>query len=195
MKHKHHIIPRHAGGTDDPDNIVELTVEEHADAHKLLFEKYGKIQDKLAYLGLLKMATSKEIINELIRQPKTEDHKRKISDSHKGKSKPLLLNNKNGAGNKGKAKTEEHKKAISESHKGMKKDWLLGNQHGSANKGKKKSEKHQQAINEALNSKEVKEKISQSWQNKAIVVCPHCELEGKEGHNMKRYHFENCKKK
>ena len=23
LKHKHHIIPRHAGGTDDPSNIVE----------------------------------------------------------------------------------------------------------------------------------------------------------------------------
>lgn len=26
MKHKHHIIPKHAGGTDDASNIVELTV-------------------------------------------------------------------------------------------------------------------------------------------------------------------------
>ena len=26
MKHKHHIIPKHKGGTDDPSNLVELTV-------------------------------------------------------------------------------------------------------------------------------------------------------------------------
>ena len=34
MKHKHHIIPRHMGGTDDPSNLIELTIEEHAEAHR-----------------------------------------------------------------------------------------------------------------------------------------------------------------
>jgi hypothetical protein len=47
MKHKHHIIPRHAGGTDALNNIVELTVEEHAKAHRVLYEKYGRWQDPL----------------------------------------------------------------------------------------------------------------------------------------------------
>ena len=32
--HKHHIIPRHAGGTDDSSNIVLLTIEQHAKEHK-----------------------------------------------------------------------------------------------------------------------------------------------------------------
>jgi hypothetical protein len=50
--HWHHIIPRHAGGTDDPSNLVRLTVEEHADAHRLLWEQHGRLQDKLAWLGL-----------------------------------------------------------------------------------------------------------------------------------------------
>jgi hypothetical protein len=49
MKHKHHIIPKHMGGTDDPSNLIELTREEHANAHLLLYEKYGKIQDLGAY--------------------------------------------------------------------------------------------------------------------------------------------------
>lgn len=49
MKHKHHIIPRHAGGTDDPSNLIELTVEEHAEAHRLLYEQYGRWQDKIAW--------------------------------------------------------------------------------------------------------------------------------------------------
>ena len=38
MKHKHHVIPRYAGGTNDPSNIVELTPEEHAEAHRKLYE-------------------------------------------------------------------------------------------------------------------------------------------------------------
>lgn len=52
LKHKHHIIPKHAGGTDDSSNLVELTVEEHAEAHRVLYEQYGRWQDKLAWLGL-----------------------------------------------------------------------------------------------------------------------------------------------
>ena len=50
--HKHHIIPRHAGGTDSPDNIVSLTVKEHAEAHRLLFESFGRWQDLYAWRGL-----------------------------------------------------------------------------------------------------------------------------------------------
>ena len=52
MKHNHHIIPKHMGGTDDPSNLVELTVAEHAQAHKELYEKYGKTEDLCAYYML-----------------------------------------------------------------------------------------------------------------------------------------------
>lgn len=52
MKHIHHIIPRHMGGTDDPSNLVELTVADHAQAHKELYEKYGKKEDLCAYYML-----------------------------------------------------------------------------------------------------------------------------------------------
>lgn len=50
--HIHHIIPRHAGGTDDPSNLIKLTIEEHAEAHRLLWEEHGRIEDKMAWLGL-----------------------------------------------------------------------------------------------------------------------------------------------
>lgn len=73
MKHKHHIIPRHIGGTDDPSNIVELTVEEHADAHRLLYEEHGRVQDKVAWMGLAKLAPMKELIAELQRETKLGD--------------------------------------------------------------------------------------------------------------------------
>lgn len=52
MLHTHHIIPKHMGGTDDPDNLVELTVEEHAEAHKKLWEEHGKWEDELAWKAL-----------------------------------------------------------------------------------------------------------------------------------------------
>jgi hypothetical protein len=48
MKHKHHIIPRHMGGTDDPSNLMEVTIEEHAELHLALYLEYGKIEDWIA---------------------------------------------------------------------------------------------------------------------------------------------------
>ena len=47
--HKHHIIPRHMGGDDSPENIIELTVSDHAKAHYDLYEKFGKKEDLCAY--------------------------------------------------------------------------------------------------------------------------------------------------
>lgn len=52
VTHRHHILPRHAGGSDDPSNLIELTVEEHALAHKKMFDEYGRHEDKIAWLML-----------------------------------------------------------------------------------------------------------------------------------------------
>ena len=65
MKHKHHIIPRHLGGTDEPSNIVHLTIEEHANAHKRLYEEHGRWQDRLAWLGLSGQIGKEEIHAEI----------------------------------------------------------------------------------------------------------------------------------
>ena len=32
--HWHHIVPRHAGGTDDPANLIRVTREQHAEIHR-----------------------------------------------------------------------------------------------------------------------------------------------------------------
>jgi len=37
---KHHIVPRCLGGTDEPENLVKLTPEEHYVAHQLLVKIY-----------------------------------------------------------------------------------------------------------------------------------------------------------
>lgn len=44
----HHVIPRCAGGTDDADNLVRLTAEEHYVAHQLLIKIYDR-DPKLVY--------------------------------------------------------------------------------------------------------------------------------------------------
>jgi hypothetical protein len=76
MKHRHHIIPKHAGGSNDPSNIEMLTVEEHTEAHRKLYEKYGNEYDKLAYQGLAGIIGKEEIVSKVIK----ESHKRRWSD-------------------------------------------------------------------------------------------------------------------
>lgn len=98
LKHKHHIIPKHAGGTDHPDNLVLLTPEEHAEAHKVLWETHGRWQDYIAWQGLSKRMSNEEIIREKARLantgrapwhkgkktiPRSEETKKKISETMK----------------------------------------------------------------------------------------------------------------
>lgn len=98
MKHLHHIVPKHMGGTDDPDNLVYLTVEEHALAHKKLYEEHGCWQDKLAWQGLSGLISKEEIMKQMYEQrcgegnyfygkKHTEETKRKISEKNTGKLK------------------------------------------------------------------------------------------------------------
>lgn len=99
--HTHHIIPRHIGGTDDPSNLVELTVEEHAEAHRILFETYGRWQDEVAWKML-----SCQI------------------DSYEASQQARILANLGNKHFEGKTHTEETRKKISEYQKVAK----IGNQ-------------------------------------------------------------------
>ena len=62
MKHIHHILPRHMGGSDDPSNLVELSIEDHAEAHRKLFEEHGHWQDYLAWQGLAGLIPKQELV-------------------------------------------------------------------------------------------------------------------------------------
>ena len=37
------------GGTDDPSNLIEVSVEEHAELHFALYMEHGKYEDYIAY--------------------------------------------------------------------------------------------------------------------------------------------------
>ena len=116
MKHIHHILPKYLGGTDDPSNLVELTVEEHAEAHRLSFEQHSNWQDYCAWQALsgrigqeeaLRMAQgmankgkkrtdeekeryskgAKKYLQRLKDEGRWEDINKKRSKSHKGKKK------------------------------------------------------------------------------------------------------------
>jgi len=87
--HHHHIVPRHMGGSDDPSNIVKLTVKEHAQAHLDLYNKHGDERDLLAYRMLLGQVSTAEARLTLAKLPKKESHKKKISEALKGEKNPM----------------------------------------------------------------------------------------------------------
>lgn len=53
------------GGSDDPENLIELSIEEHAEAHRILYEKYGKVEDYWAWKGLSGQIGKEELLREI----------------------------------------------------------------------------------------------------------------------------------
>jgi len=86
--HIHHIIPRHMGGKNNPENLIELTIEEHAEAHRKLYEQYGHWQDHVAWKALSGQINSDEIrrlktILVWTGRKHTEESKEKIREKRK----------------------------------------------------------------------------------------------------------------
>jgi hypothetical protein len=82
--HRHHVVPRHAGGTDDPSNITcPLTIEEHAEHHKYRYEMLGEWQDRIAWHALLGMISKQEAI----RQSQSEAGRR-TGTASRGRKRP-----------------------------------------------------------------------------------------------------------
>lgn len=94
MRHKHHIVPKHAGGSDDSSNIIELTVEEHAEAHRLLWEQNRNLADFVAWKMLsgktkeaerARIEMAKAAFKDFLRSNRKESWKKNISESLAGK--------------------------------------------------------------------------------------------------------------
>lgn len=67
IKHKHHIIPKHMGGSDSEENLVEITVERHAMFHYCNWRLWGKEEDKIAWKALSGQMTLSEAQYEAIK--------------------------------------------------------------------------------------------------------------------------------
>lgn len=144
--HKHHIIPRHMGGSDDPDNLVEVTVERHALLHKQLWEDLGYEEDYIAWRCLSGQISSQEAIREAVklsakkrkgvkRGPLPEKTKQNISASKKGRKINYPKNRK--------SRSAEDKKIVSDKMTGSKNHFY----------GKKHTEETRKKISEVVKKK------------------------------------------
>ena len=52
VKHKHHIIPRYMGGSNDISNIIEVSITQHAMWHFCNYQLFENWEDYLAYKAL-----------------------------------------------------------------------------------------------------------------------------------------------
>lgn len=157
-KEIHHIIPKCMGGTEDKNNLVELTAREHFICHWLLSRMYPK-DAKLSY-SFWMMSTSKRP-NRYIPSSRVYEEAKQLqsllrSEQLKGHLVSEKTKEKISKANKGKKRTEEERKRISDSLKGKKGNW----------EGKTHSEKSKQKMRESKignkASDETKKKMSES---------------------------------
>jgi hypothetical protein len=64
LTHKHHIIPRYMGGPDTPENLVEVTVTQHAMFHFCNYQLWGNVEDYVAWRGLSGQISEEEFLKE-----------------------------------------------------------------------------------------------------------------------------------
>lgn len=126
MYHNHHIIPKHMGGTDDPSNLIKLTISEHAEAHHVLWETHKKIEDYYAWQGLLGNITGYEILKGIMGSEKMKNHLSKkgkeywnrLSENEKDEKRKKFnatkIGNKNALGKTWKL-SDESKKNVADS--------------------------------------------------------------------------------
>lgn len=180
MKHRHHIIPRHAGGTDDESNIELLTVEEHAEAHRILFEKHGRWQDKVAWHFLSAVITREEA-RELAYRKGLQEYLNDEVRFENGKRKAALgLRRAYAEGlepwNKGKTDCKQ----ISDNVKRQAKE---GNFHniGDYQRGRKFDDEH-------------RKKLSEKAMMRKKKMCEHCQHEHTPA-MYARWHGDKCKQR
>ena len=174
----HHIIPKCMGGSNDQENLVRLTAEEHYVAHQLLV----KIHPKHRRLVIAALAMS--ISDKRNRRNNNKLYgwlKRKHAKNMSGKTISKKTRRKMSESHTGKKFSKEHKRRISESSIGKK---MSDSRTGANNpmygkipwnKGKKHPKKTIKKMSEARigkrHSEETKRKISESLKKYHEDLC------------------------
>jgi len=115
--HRHHVLPIRLGGTESAQNIVKISVRQHAEAHLELYLQYGDPDDLKAYKSLLVQDEFYEQHQEARRKYMTgrivsPDTCQKISDAKQGII-PWGATNAAAKANKGRKFSAERRDKIS----------------------------------------------------------------------------------
>lgn len=122
-KEVHHIVPRSMGGSDEKDNLVELTAREHFIAHWLLWRIHRNQKMAFAFNMMCGDRHRNRKVNSLAYQAAREvlkgiqlsdETRKKMSESQKGKKKSKEAVEKMKRSKTGSKHTEVQNKAKSE---------------------------------------------------------------------------------
>lgn len=187
ITHLHHIVPRHVGGSDDPSNLVRLSIAEHAEAHRCLFEEFGRQEDRLAWLALSGMLGQEEIVRQAM-----------LIGAKKGGA---IGGRRGGLAGKGKKKPagfgEKVSAAVSGPKNGMFGVKLTPAQKERQSAGVKRAvatsgDEWQGSKN--LISSASKRLADGTHPSRIAWTCEHCGKSSVGTGNYHRYHGKNCKK-
>jgi len=160
------------GGTDDPSNLVELTIEEHAEAHRLLWEQYGHWEDEVAWKGLSGQIGKEEILHEVYTK-----HSKELCQKRVEEGTHHFLDS-------GFQRYHALKRSKEGTHHFL----------GGELQRKLIEEGRNVLVGGKIHRKLVEEGVHHLLKKNAkMLECPHCGM--KSIRNMKRYHFDNCKKR
>jgi len=206
---KHHILPKSMGGTNNKENLVNLTVKAHFVAHHLLWKIHRNKEMAFAFWRMvnnknINLSMYVEAKNNFIKFNKGEtapNYGKKHTEKTKNQiSVTMKKKNLTGKNNYfyGKKHTEKTKKMYSLQRKGKTRpqsfiDKMKTKMKGENNPmfGKKISEEHKEKIREA-NRKRKGLPSPNKGKPQDKSQCPFCmKIGGKS--NMKRYHFNNCR--
>jgi hypothetical protein len=210
----HHIVPRCMGGSDSASNLVRLSARQHFLAHWLLFKIHRTSSLAHAWYSMCRIGIGQE-----------ERLQNSRSFAYARAARSVIMSNESiGEKNHfyGKRHSDETKRIISEKRKLRKTSDETKKKMSDTRKGVPKSADHKAKIGLAPGNRNKRilknivtgecKKISNDevhlydpamWKNpsslamaeKPTVICPHCGFESNSELNMKRWHFDNCKKR
>ena len=172
---RHHVIPRSLGGSDDKNNLVDLTAREHFVCHWLLTKMYtGEKKSKMIYAlnGMKRNSKHNQRYETLITSRVYENLKKQFSEVHSASMKGRE------PWNKGVPITEDQRKKNSIAATGKKSSAESIAKRVAKQTGQKRTEKQKNNIRQAVKAKletnprgpmsdEHKLKISQGTKGKA----------------------------
>lgn len=92
MKHRHHIKPKYMGGSDEPENLIEVSVTQHAMFHYCNWCLWKNKQDEIAWKALSGIITCEDAVHEALKLGAQIRNKLPCKDSTKTK---ISINTKN----------------------------------------------------------------------------------------------------